>query len=163
MNARKSTYPFFDEKGASLLEMVFVLVLLGVVLSVSLGFMNVSARMMVDVFQRSFFATEADRAWIRLRQDFAGLSRQDILEIQEDRIRIRRSKGRPIEYRYRRGVLYRDGEVFLTHLRGFPFRLLDAQKKETRDRDQVAYVQIRLQFQQKQFRWQRQGWYHVAD
>lgn len=163
MNTRKSTYLFCDEKGTSLLEMIFVLVMMGVVVSVSVGFMNLSAQMIVDVFQRAFFATEADRAWIRLRQDFAGLSRRDILENQADRIRIRRSSGWSIEYRYRQGTLYRNGDVFLTHLREFPFRLIDATKKETRNKDRVVYIQIRLQFQQRQFHWQRQGWYHVAD
>ncbi len=153
---------FRGQEGGSLLEMVFVMVLMGIILSVSIGFMNVSARMIADIFQRSFFATEADRAGMIFQRDFSGLRRGDILEIRDDQVRLHRSYATPVVYYFRKGKLYRNGQLLLTHLERYPFRFLNAKKQEVRKAEQVAFIQIVLQFQRNAFRWKRQEWFHVA-
>lgn len=151
-------------KGATLIELIFVLLIMGIVVTVSLGTVHRNARWFSASFQEALTTTEWNAFYRIACRDFSFVKRSQLYFWNSRLVILRKPFSHWVIYWQWGHRLYRNGDLVLSNIPpGGVFRFLNASGALTWKRRQVRYIQ--LQFQSSNFihRWQWSERFYVQD
>ena len=142
-----------NQRGASLIELIIALVLMGVFLSTSTLTILKNTRWMANSMQGALWVSEGHGAFRTLQKDFFHINKSNVVYVHPRIVVLQKSNQR-IVYAVQRNTLYRNGQPILKHLKNQPvFMLLDEKNKPVSNVAGARFIEIRLKPQLAPNQW----------
>ncbi len=138
---------FRQQRGATLLELVFALGLTGIFLSISVAMVAKNSQWMAQTLQAMYWKGEVRSAFRTIQRDLFALRQSEIRFFHPRMLVLRKANGERVIYALRRKTLYRNWQPVLGHLQESAlFTLRDDALNPEQSIQRTWYVEVQFRF-----------------
>ncbi len=135
-----------QQKGYTLLELIFVMVLMGIFLTLATSAISRNAQWMTVTLREAFWEGKFHDAYRIMQKDFLHLRQRDIVFYHPRFVVIHRVSTGRVVYNIQRNTIYRNGKPLLSgvHSQNI-FYLQDVKGRYVRNKYRAQYFEIHVQ------------------
>ncbi len=134
-----------EQKGASLLETVVAVVLIGVFLGISVALVAKNSRWIALSSRQLLWNSDVNHGYRALQRDLMPMQSNEVVLFHPRMLILRKPENRWVIYYLWNHTLYRNWQPVIHNLQnGNIFKLLDAQQRPTISRRDARYLEVEL-------------------
>ncbi len=140
----ESTAAFHNQRGATLIELVLVLSILGIITSITGGILHTQSRIFVKIYERSTMLSDMHKVMNQVISEIQEISPDNISKMKDNQLIFTDIDGLSVEYKLKNNQITRNGSLILDGVQDDPFVYLDEYGNSVNSPDDLKMTKIIL-------------------